>query len=86
MIELKLSEFRLFKPTEPQPIKLSRVESLKRRLTRIEHYHDLLLKEASRNFNLITKVHQSRLLITRIQQQLNNIYNYERIREIEGAN
>lgn len=86
MIDFKLTEFRLFKPQQPAPIKISRVESLKRRLERIERYHDELLKEASRNFNLITKVHQSRILIVKVQQQLNQIYNYDTIRQIEAAN
>ena len=86
MIDFILTEFSLFKPHQPAPIKISRVDSLKRRLERIESYHDELLKEASRNFNLITKVHQSRILITKIQCQLNNIYNYDTIRQIEAAN
>ena len=86
MIEFKLSEFRLFKPSEPQPIKISRVDSLKQKLAKVEEWHSILTKEASREWHLMLKLHKARALRSKIQQQLNEIYNYETIRKIESAN
>ena len=86
MIEFKLSEFRLFKPSEPQPIKVSRVDSLKQKLAKVEEWHSILTKEASREWHLMIKLHRTRLLRDKISQELNRIYNYETIRRIESAN
>ena len=86
MIDFKLIEFRLFKPQQPAPIKISRVESLKQKLAKVEEWHSILTKEASRDWRLMTKLHRTRLIRQKNSNELNRIYNYETIRQIEAAN
>ena len=69
-----------------QELKTSRVQTLKNRLAKVEAWHEVLTKEASRNFSLSARLKQTRYLRLQIQQQLNQIYNYDTIREIERAN
>jgi hypothetical protein len=69
-----------------QELKTSRVQTLKNRLAKVEAWHEVLTKEASKDFSLFVRLKQIRSVRLQIQQQLNSIYNYDTIREIERAN
>lgn len=60
-----------------EQLKTSRVQTLKNRLDRVEEWHELLTKEASRDFSLFSRLKQIRKVRNQIQQQLNSIYNYD---------
>ena len=59
-----------------QELKTSRVQTLKNRLAKVEAWHEVLTKEASKDFSLFVRLKQIRNVRNQIQQQLNQVYNY----------